>query len=131
MLTAAHLGAVWLTMLLPWPIWLQGLLAGGIVASAVHALRRHAWRRARAAAIGLEIDTDGDYSVRRVAGDWLACRYVESFVSPWLVIVRVIPAGRRRPVSVLVAVDAVAAEEFRELRARLHFQTPTTASQGS
>ncbi|MBI5613179.1 MAG: hypothetical protein HY942_08985 [Gammaproteobacteria bacterium] len=122
-----HLGAAVLTVLLPVPVWWQVLLAGGIAASAAHVLRRHAWRRARGAAIALEIDSGGDYAVRRVAGDWLPCRYVESFVSPWLVIVRLVPEGRRRPVSVLVAADAVATEEFRELRARLYFQTPTTA----
>lgn len=126
-LIASHLGAALLTVLLPWPVWAQTVLVGGIAASALHAVRRHAWRRAPTALTGLEIDADGEYFVRRDAGDWLACRYVESFLSPGLVMVRLIPEGRRRPVSVLLAADAVAPEQFRELRARLHFQTPAVA----
>ena len=127
-LIASHLGAVLLTVQLPWPAWVQTVLVGGIVASALHGIRRHAWRRGPGALTGLEIDTDGDYYVRRDAGDWLPCRYAESFLSSWLVIVRLIPEGRRRPVSVLLAADAVPPEQFRELRARLHFQTPPAAS---
>lgn len=124
---ASHLGAGLLTVLLPWSLWAQTVLVGGIAASARFAVRRHAWRYASGAVTGLEIDTDGEYFVRRGAGEWLACRYVESFLSPWLAIVRLIPEGRRRPVSVLLAADAVAPEQFRELRARLHFQTPAVA----
>lgn len=127
-LIVSHMGAALLAVLLPWPTWFQAMLVGGIVASALHVVRRHAWRRGPGAVTGLEIDTDGDYFICRDAGDWLPCRYVESFLSPWLVIVRLTPEGRRRPVSVLLAADAVAPEEFRELRARLHFQTSTAAS---
>lgn len=121
-LIASHMGAALLAALLPWPVWVQTALVGGIAASAIHGVRRHAWRRGPGAVTGLEIDTDGDYFVRRDAGDWLACRYVESFLSLWLVIVRLIPEGRRRPVNILLARDAVEPNAFRELRARLHFQ---------
>lgn len=124
-LLAGHLGAALLAVPLPLPALVLTVLIGGIVASGIHGARRHAWRRGSGAVPGFEIDNDGDYFVRRDTGDWLPCRYVESFLSPWLVIVRLIPEGRRRPVSVLLAADAVAPEEFRELRARLHFQAPS------
>ncbi len=126
-IVASHLGAGLLTALLPWPGWVQAALLGGVAASALQGVRQHAWRRGPGAPTGFEIDTDGEYFVRRGAGEWLACRYAESFLSPWLVIVRLIPEGRRRPVNVLLAADAVAPEQFRELRARLHFQTPAVA----
>jgi hypothetical protein len=127
-LVVSHLGAALLVVVLPWPVWVQTMLVGGITASAFQEIRRHAGRRGPGALTGLEIDTDGDYFMRREAGDWLPCRYAESFLSPWLVVVRLIPEGRRWPVSVLLAADAVPPEQFRELRARLHFQTPTAAS---
>jgi len=124
-LLAGHLGAAIFAVVLPLPALILSMLIGGIVASGIHVTRRHARRRGSGAVPGFEIDTDGDYFMRRDTGDWIPCRYVESFLSPWLVIVRLVPEGGRRPVSVLLAADAVAPEEFRELRARLHFQSPS------
>jgi hypothetical protein len=85
-------------------------------------VRRHALRQGPKTITGLEIDTDGDYSLRVGQGDWTACRYVENFGSEWLVIVRLKPEGRCWSVNLLLARDAVEPNAFRELRARLHFQ---------
>lgn len=90
--------------------------------SFTHVLWRHALRLDPNAVTGLEIDTDGGYSVRTGLGGWTACQYVESFQSEWLVILRLKLDARRWPLTVLLARDAVEPDAFRELRARLHFQ---------
>ena len=97
-------------------------LTAGLAVSFTRELWRHALRQGPKAITGLEIDTDGDYSLRTGQGDWTACQYVESFRSEWLVIVRLKPDGRRWPVNLLLARDAVEPNAFREFRARLHFQ---------
>jgi len=126
-LLASHLGAAVLILAIPLPIEVQTLLLGALLVSLYPAVMRHALRRGSGAVTGLEIDTDGEYTLRRGEGAWLPCQYIENFLSPWLVIVRLRPEGRRWPVSVVLARDAVEATAFRELRARLHFQvTPTT-----
>lgn len=122
LLAVSHIGAGALAWMLPWPVGAQAALTVGLMLSLYREVRRHALRHGPKAIAGLEIDTDGDYSLRVGQGDWTACRYVESFLSSWLVIVRLIPEGRRRPVNILLARDAVEPNAFRELRARLHFQ---------
>lgn len=125
---ASHLGAVALILLIPLPIGVQALLVGALLASLYQAVMRHALRRGPGAVTDLEIDTDGEYALRRGAGDWTPCRYVESFLSPWLVIVRLRPEGGRRAVNIVLARDAVEPNAFRELRARLHFQVAAQES---
>lgn len=127
-MAASHLGAAVLILVIPLPMGVQILLVGAVLASLYQAVMRHALRRGPGAVTGLEIDTDGEYALRRGEGDWTPCQYVESFLSPWLVIVRLRPEGRRWPVSVVLARGAVEASLFRELRARLHFQTTPAAS---
>jgi hypothetical protein len=122
LLAVSHVGAGALMWMLPWPVGAKVALTVGLMLSLYREVRRHALRQGPKAITGLEIDTDGDYSLRVGQGDWTACRYVESFRSEWLVIVRLIPEGRRRPVNILLARDAVEPNAFRELRARLHFQ---------
>lgn len=149
LLAVSHVGAGALVWMLPWPVGAQAALTAGMMVSLYREMRRHALRQGPKAITGLEIDTDGDYSLRVGQGDWTACRYVESFRSEWLVIVRLKLEGtsgsrvdrdgpslkivwmaifrgpleaRRRSVNLLLARDAVEPNVFRELRARLHFQ---------
>ena len=123
LLTFSHAGAGVVIWLLPWPLWVQAALTAGLAMSLYRTLRYHALHQDRASVTGLEIDTDGDYSVRDPEGDWITCNYVESFRSQWLVIVRLTTGERRRPVTVVLARDAVGPDAFRELRARLQFQS--------
>ena len=122
LLAVSHVGAGVLLWVLPWPVGVQVVLTIGLMVSLAHELRRHALRQGLNAITGLEIDTDGDYSLRVGQGDWTACQYVESFRSEWLAIVRFKLEARRWPVTVLLARGAVEPNAFRELRARLHFQ---------
>lgn len=128
LLAGSHAGAGALLWTLPWPGEVQLALTAGLMMSLIHALRRHALRQDPKAITGLEIDTDGDYSLRTGQAGWTACQYIESFQSEWLAIVRLKLDTRRWPLTVLLARDAVEPNAFRELRARLHFQAPPQGS---
>jgi toxin CptA len=87
-------------------------------------LRRHGLRTSPGAVTDIEIDQDGDVSVRRRGTEtWWPCRLQSRFIHPWLVLLSVRVAGRRWPVSVIVTADAVAPEAFRRLRVRLRLPT--------
>jgi hypothetical protein len=109
-------------VLLPLPAWTQIVALCLLVYSLYHVLRRHARLTHAHAVTGLEIDVDGSFSLRQL-GIWTPGRCIENFQSDWLAIVRVKLDSRRRPVNILLARDAVEPNAFRELRARLQFQT--------
>ncbi len=122
LLAMSHIGVGLLIWMLPWPVWVRMVLTIGLMLSLYREVRRHALRQGPKAITALEIDTDGDYSLRVGQGDWTPCQFVESFRSEWLVIVRLNIGDRRWPVSVLLARDAVDPTLLRELRARLNLQ---------
>ena len=124
LLFVAHLGSALLVAFVPlaWP--LKGLFWVALVASAVETWRRYGARTARSAITGLELDHEGYCSVRRRPEDaWQAYEVAQAVVHPWLVILLLRKEGRRRPLGLVIAADAVEPEPFRRLRARLRLQT--------
>lgn len=126
LLLVMHLGSALLVALVPmaWP--LKGLFWVALVASAVEIWRRYGARTARAAVTGLELDREGYCSVRRgpeAEGVWQAYEVAQAVVHPWLVILLLRSEGRRRPLGLAIAADAVEPEPFRRLRARLRLRT--------
>lgn len=59
---------------------------------------------------------DGSKLIGQIAG--------KTIVSPYLVLLRIKPEGRYRPVSRVIFPDAMDMDAFRELRVRLKFATP-------
>ena len=119
-----HLGAMVLLMAVPvaWPIRMAlGALLGW---SLYRSLRIHAWRRGPSAIEAIELDGEGVVSVR-LAGrdDWQVCRISSRFVHPWLTLLSLKIEGRRWPVSLAIAADAVEPEPFRRWRVALRFRT--------
>ena len=119
-----HLGAMVLLMAVPvaWPIRMAlGALLGW---SLYRSLRIHAWRRGPSAIEAIELDGEGVVSVR-LAGrdDWQVCRISSRFVHPWLTLLSLKIEGRRWPVSLAIAADAVEPEPFRCWRVALRFRT--------
>ncbi|MEK7815829.1 MAG: protein YgfX [Pseudomonadota bacterium] len=123
LLAAVHIGGALLIGVVP----LYGLFKTGLwallAASAVHAIRLHGLRTASRALVELELDTEGLCSVRQNRdAHWRAAEIVQTLVHPWLVMLVLKPEGRARRLSLVIAADAVEAEAFRRLRARLRLQ---------
>ncbi len=72
----------------------------------------------------VEWDSGGNWSLRYAGSvQWQPCELREYWLHPWLVILRLRSDGDGRTLSVLIPADAVAADAFRRLRARLRLQT--------
>ncbi len=117
---AIHLGGAVLVGLVPltWPVRLG--LWGMIGFSLHHCVRVHSRRRAPPAVVAMEFDAEDACAVQ-LAGEeaWRPCRITSRFVHPWLVLASLRLNGRRRPMGLVIAVDAVPTEAFRRLRVRL------------
>ena len=124
LLATAHAGGAILVGMVPLHGFLKTGLWALLVVSAVHAIRLHGLRTASRAVVELELDTEGLCAVRRKGDEnWRAAEIVQSLVHPWLVILVLKPADRLWRVSLVIPADAVEAEVFRRLRARLRLQT--------
>lgn len=118
-----HFGAMTLIAIVPlmWPLRLGvwALLGWSLYCS----VRRYALRRGPNAVEEIEIDKEQELSVRLAGGTaWQNCRLRASFVHPWLILLSLRLDGRKWPVNVVVAADAVEPEAFRRWRVALKLQ---------
>jgi toxin CptA len=122
-LVLTHLGAMILVAVAPvaWPLR-PGVWAL-LVWSLYRSVRRHALRRGPDAVEEIEIDAAGELSVR-LAGSatWRTGRLAASFVHPWLMLVSLRLDGRKWPVHVVAAADAVEPGVFRRWRVALRLR---------
>lgn len=130
---AMHVGAYAIVWLMPMAIYLRVGVAIAVIVSLGHTLVRHArlvslanrlpvWLRPRVVD-AVEWDAAGNWSIRYVAStQWHPCALREHWLHPWLVILRLRPETGRGTATVLIVADAVAADGFRRLRARLRLQ---------
>ena len=119
-----HLGAALLLGIVP----LNGLIRGTLWLclgwSLYHSMRVHALRTADDAIEVFEMDSDGDcYVQHKGAGERQPCRVTHCLVHSGVVLLTLRRDGRRWPVNLVIAADAVEAEPFRRLRARLKLQS--------
>ena len=120
---AVHLGGMALVMVTPmaWPMRL--LLWGLLGWSLYYSLVTHAWRSGRHAITAIELDNEGVASVRFAGSEaWQPVRITSRFVHPWLTLMTLRLEGRRRPLNLVIAADAVEPEPFRRWRVALKFQ---------
>lgn len=103
--------------------WTWATVAGcALVAAAVSAIRREAFREGRGSVSRLTVDLDGGVEAKGDSGPARIGHLASgSFVAPWLVVVRWRPQGARFPRTVLVPPDAVAPDAFRRLRVLLRW----------
>lgn len=120
-MTVLHIGAMLMACLLPISIMIRLGLLALLIASVVHILRTHAWRRSPRAIRKVVFEDDGDWVLERRNEESLGpCHLCSRFVHPWLVILQLRGPQGRLPISLVVAVDAVNNDAFRRLRARLN-----------
>lgn len=119
-----HLGAALLLGVMPLngiirtALWL--CLGWGLY----HSMRVHALRTAGDAIKVFEMDSDGDYYVQyKGAEERQPCRATNCLVHSVVVLFTLRRDGRRWPINLVIAADAVEAEPFRRLRARLKLQS--------
>jgi hypothetical protein len=73
------------------------------------------------------MDSESYVAVRYVGEElWHSARITLRFIHPWLTVMSLRVEGRRWPVNVVIAVDAVEPEPFRRWRAALKLQTEAT-----
>ncbi|MHB1140880.1 MAG: protein YgfX [Sulfuricaulis sp.] len=120
---ATHLGGILLVVVTPmaWPVRL--VLWGVLGWSLYYSLVTHAWRTSRLAIAAIELDNEGVASVRFAGSEsWQPVRITSRFVHPWLTLMTLRLEGRRWPVNLVIAADAVEPEPFRRWRVALKFQ---------
>ena len=130
---AMHVGAFALVWLMPMAMYLRVGIATAVIVSLGYTLVRHArlarlanrlptWLQPRVIDV-VEWDATGNWSIRYAASPQRhPCTLREYWLHPWLVILRLRPETGRGTANVLIAADAVAADGFRRLRARLRLQ---------
>ena len=124
LLLLMHLGGALLVGLIPLVWSLKGLLWVALAVSVVRVWRLHVSRTSPHAITALELDHEGTCSVRRgQTGPWQVCERFQAVVHPWMAILLLRCEGRRWPIGLVIAADAVEPEPFRRLRARLRLQT--------
>ncbi len=120
---AIHLGGVALVAVTPmaWPVRL--VLWGVLSWSLYYSLVTHAWRSRPLAITAIELDNEGVASVRFAGSEsWQPVRITSRFVHPRLTLMTLRLEGRRWPVNLVIAADAVEPEPFRRWRVALKFQ---------
>ena len=118
-----HLGGMLLVGIAV-PAWtLRAGLWVFLALSLYQSLRLHGRRTATRAITDLEMDREGTVSVKFAgAAEWCTCRLINRFVHPRMVALTLRTDARRRPVQLVLVSDAVEADAFRRLRARLKRQ---------
>jgi hypothetical protein len=119
-----HLGAALLLGVVPLNGIIRAMLWLCLGWSLYYSLRVHALRTAVDAIEVFEVDSDGDCYVQpKGAEEQQPCRVTNCLVHSGVVLLTLRRDGRRWPVNLIIAADAVEAEPFRRLRARLKLQS--------
>lgn len=127
LIAGMHVLAAAMFWLVPVPQWLAASLMPAFVGSAAHALRRDAFRTLRHSLIAVRLDADCRCAFQTRAGAWHdAALLGSSFVSPYLTVLNLRPAGGRRTKHLVLLPDAVNAEDFRRLRVWLKWRCEGT-----
>ncbi len=123
LLVGMHVFAAALFWLAPLPHWLAALLMPVLLGSAWHTLRRDGFRKLSYSLIGLRLDADCRCEFQTRTGAWHEAALLgSSFVSPYLTVLNLKPAGGRRVKHLVILPDAIYAEDFRRLRVWLKWR---------
>lgn len=119
-LAVLHLGAILIAFAIAVPVAVRTLLVVALSASLSHALMRHAFRYGPRAVESLRLDAEGNLLLRfRARKEWRAATLGSCFVHRWVVLLSMRVVGRRLPITLVLAADAVEPGVFRRWRAAL------------
>ncbi len=106
---------------LPVTAWLKWAGAAACLFSLSYYLRRDAWLSLSSSCVAVRVE-GGQVVLATQGGRELAGQLQrDSVVTPYLVVLNVLPQGARFARSVVIFPDAIAAEAFRELRVILRW----------
>lgn len=109
--------------LAPLPHWFAVLLMPLFLGSAWHTLRRDGFRTLRQSLIALRLDADCRCEFQTRTGAWHEAALLgSSFISPYLTVLNLKPAGGRLVKYLVILPDTVDAEDFRRLRVWLKWR---------
>lgn len=119
-LLAIHIGAGVTVTLLDLQAGLQSALWVALSLSCVVTLRTHGWRGSARAVTALQIERSGLCALRYGRDErWHEGTLRSCTVYPWLAVLSVRPANRRRRKNFIIPADAVAPDVFRRSRLEL------------
>lgn len=119
LLLLSHLIAAWAVYAGTLPVSFAAGMSLLVAASLSYHLARDAWLLLPASWHRLSVEDRVATAIAR-DGSVLVGRVLDgSVVTPWFVILRIEPEGRRRPVARAILPDALGGEGFRELCVRL------------
>jgi hypothetical protein len=121
LLLLSHLIAAWAVYAVAVPMLFAVAMSLPVAASLAYHLARDAWLLLPASWLSLSVEDrvatvvarDGSVLSGQVAGS--------SVVTPWFVVLRIKPDGKRRPISRTIFPDALGEEAFRKLCIRLRY----------
>jgi toxin CptA len=123
LVTGMHGFAAAMCWLVPLPLWLAAMLMPLVVASAGYHLGRDGLRSLPAALVALRLHADRRCEFQTRSGAWQEAELLgSSFVSPFLTVLNLQPAGRRFARHLVILPDALASEDFRRLRVWLKWR---------
>jgi hypothetical protein len=97
-------------------LWMKFLLFALILASLLHGLLLHAWRRLPSAIVQMQCG-EASLEVETRAGERYVCQLLaDSLITPLLVVLRVRREGRRLSRALVIVPDAMERQAFRQLR---------------
>ena len=122
-----HAGGVVVTAVVPMPWVIRILIWLALGLSFIQIITIHAWRWSTSAVAVIEMDSESYVALRYVGEElWHPALITSRFIHPWLTVMSLRVEGRRWPVKLVIAVDAVEPEPFRRWRAALKLQTEVT-----
>jgi toxin CptA len=116
LLFAAHGATLAVLFLLPLPLWTIAALAMLILFSMAYHVWRDAWLAAPSSAVALKLEDEHAVLTTRAGRQVEGTVLGDSFVTPYLTVLNVLPDGARMARSIVILPDSLDAESFRQLR---------------
>lgn len=124
-LIVAHGVVIAALLLLPFPAWTKAALAMLILFSMVYHVWRDAWLAAPSSGIALKLEEDHAELTTRNGGHLEGQVLADSFVTPYLTVLNVLPQDARFARSIVIMPDTLDAESFRQLRVWMRWGVKT------
>src|SRR5512143_616371 len=122
LLLLMHLLALIALFTLPLPLWGSALLSLSLMFSLIYGVAGAAWLRLPTSCVSIRLHGDTVELGCRNGASVSGTVQRDTLVTPFLVVLRILPQGAVRSRSVVILADAMAPEALRELRVALRWK---------